>query len=67
MVLVVLPEIPEHSNANCLVLSELSLILKPLSFVTKAFDVREDRPAIVVALEPKDMAVDPTVTVLFAN
>ena len=34
MVLVVLPEIPEHSNANCFVLSELSLTLNPLSSVT---------------------------------
>ena len=29
--------------------------------------IKEDNPVIVVALDPKDMAVDPTVTVLFAN
>ena len=67
MVLVVLPDIPEHSKANCFVLSELSLTLNPLSSVTKALEVTEDNPVIVVALDPKDIAVDPTVTVLFAN
>jgi hypothetical protein len=67
MVLVVLPEIPEHSNANCFVLSELSLTLNPLSLVTMALEVTEDNPVIVVALEPREIAVDPTVTVLFAN
>ena len=67
MVLVVLPEIPEHSKANCFVLSELSRTLKPLSSVTIAVEVIEDNPVIVVALEPKGMDVDPTVTVLLAN
>ena len=67
MVLVVLPDIPDHSKAYCFVLSELSLTLNPLSSVTKALEVKEDNPVIVVALDPKDMAVDPTVTVLFAS
>ena len=62
-----LPVIPEHSKANCFVLSELSLILKPLSLVTTALDVIEDKPVIVVALPPRAMPVEPTVTELFAN
>ena len=67
MVRVVLPDIPEHSKANCFVLSELSLILKPLSLVTTALDVIEDNPVIVVALLPRAIPVLPTVIVLFAN
>ena len=62
-----LPDIPEHSKANCFVLSELSLTLKPLSFVTTAVEVIEANPVNVVALAPKATAVLPTVTVLFAN
>lgn len=62
-----LPVIPEHSKASCFVLSELSLILKPLSSVTTALDVIEDRPVIVVALPPRAMPVLPTVTELFAS
>ena len=62
-----LPVIPEHSKASCLVLSELSLILKPLSSVTMALDVIEDRPVIVVALPPRAIPVEPTVTELFAS
>ena len=62
-----LPVIPEHSKANCFVLSELSLILKPLSSVTTALDVIEDKPVIVVALPPRAMPVLPTVTELFAS
>ena len=58
---------PEHSKANCFVLSELSLILKPLSLVTMALDVIEDKPAIVVALPPRAIPVEPTVTELFAS
>ena len=54
MVLVVLPDIPEHSKANCFVLSELSLTLNPLSSVTKALEVKDDNPVIVVALDPKE-------------
>ena len=66
-VLVELLEIPEHSNANCLVLSELSLNLNPLSSVTTALDVIEEIPVKVVALDPKVIAVLPTVTALFAS
>ena len=62
-----LPVIPEHSKANCFVLSVVSLILKPLSLVTTALDVIEDKPVIVVALPPRAMPVEPTVTELFAN
>ena len=62
-----LPVIPEHSKASCFVLSELSLILKPLSLVTTALDVIEDKPVIVVALPPRAIAVLPTVTELFAS
>ena len=61
MVLVVLPDIPEHSKANCFVLSELSLTLNPLSSVTKALEVKDDNPAIVVAVPPKDTEVLPIV------
>ena len=63
----VLPDIPEHSKASCFVLSELSLILKPLSSVTTALDVIEDKPVIVVALPPRAMPVEPTVTELLAS
>ena len=56
-VLVVLPDI--HSNANCFVLSELSLTLNPLSFVTTAVEVIEANPVNVVALAPKATAVLP--------
>jgi hypothetical protein len=64
---VVLPEIPEHSNANCFVLSELSRTLNPLSSVTTAVEVIEDKPAIVVAVPPKAIPVLPTVTELLAS
>ncbi len=60
-------DIPEHSKANCFVLSELSLILKPLSLVTTALDVTELKPASVVLLLPRAIAVLPTVTELFAS
>jgi hypothetical protein len=63
----VLPDIPEHSKASCFVLSELSLILKPLSLVTTALEVTEARPTIVVALPPRAIPVVPTVTELFAS
>ena len=63
----VLPDIPEHSKASCFVLSELSLTLKPLSSVTTALDVIEDNPVIVVALLPRAIPVEPTVTELFAS
>ena len=66
-VLVVLVDIPEHSKANCFVLSELSLTLKPSSLVTTAPEVIEDKPVIVVALPPRAMPVEPTVTELFAS
>ena len=62
-----LPEIPEHSNANCFVLSELSLIRNPLSFVTIAVDVTEAKPAIVVAVLPSARPVLPIVTELLAR
>ena len=62
-----LPDIPEHSKASCFVLSELSLTLKPLSLVTTALDVIEDKPVIVVALPPRAIPVEPTVTELFAS
>ena len=62
-----LPDIPEHSNANCLVLSLLSRTLKPLSSVTTAVEVTEDKPARVVALLPSAIPVLPTVIELFAN
>ena len=64
---VVLPDIPEHSKANCFVLSELSLILKPSSLVTIALQVNEDKPEIVEAVPPKATDVLPIVTVLLAN
>ena len=64
---VVLPDIPEHSKANCFVLSELSLILKPSSLVTIALQVNEERPEIVEAVPPQATAVLPIVTVLLAN
>ena len=66
-VLVVLVDIPEHSKASCFVLSELSLILNPLSLVTTAVEVTELRPASVVLLLPKAIAVLPTVTELLAS
>ena len=62
MVLVVLPDIPEHSKANCFVLSELSLTLKPLSSVTTALEVNEANPVNVVTVVPKATAVLPIVT-----
>ena len=64
---VVLPDIPEHSKANCFVLSELSLILNPSSFVTIALQVNEVNPAIVEAVPPKATDVLPIVTELLAN
>ena len=67
MVRVVLPEIPEHSNANCLVLSELSLTLNWLSLVTIALDVIELIPVRVVIVFPSATAVPPIVIVLLAN
>ena len=66
-VLVVLPVIPEHSKASCFVLSELSLILKPLSSVTTELDVIEARPVIDVALPHRAIQEEPTVTDLFAS
>ena len=59
--------IPNSKLANCFVLSELSLILNPLSSVTTALDVIEDRPVIVVALPPRAIPVLPTVTELLAS
>ena len=64
---VVLPDIPEHSKANCFVLSELSRILNPSSLVTIALQVNEDKPEIVEAVPPKATDVLPIVTVLLAN
>ena len=64
---VVLPDIPEHSKANCFVLSELSLILNPSSLVTTALQVNEDKPEIVEAVPPKATDVLPIVIVLLAN
>jgi hypothetical protein len=66
-VLVVLPDIPEHSKANCFVLSELSLILNPLSSVTMAADVIDVTPVIVARLLPKATLELPIVTELLAN
>jgi len=63
----VLPDIPEHSKASCFVLSELSLILNPLSFVMMEVEVNEANPVKVVALPPKEIAVLPIVTALLAN
>ena len=64
---VVLPDIPEHSKANCFVLYELSLIMYPSSLVTIALQVNEDKPEIVEAVPPKATDVLPIVTVLLAN
>ena len=66
-VLVVLHDIPEHSKANCFVLSELSLTLKPLSFVTTAVEVIEANPVNVVWLDPNATEELPIVIVLFAR
>jgi len=63
----VLLDIPEHSKANCFVLSELSLTLKPLSLVTTAAEVIEDRPVNVVLLLPRAVEVEPIVIVLLAS
>ena len=62
-----LPDIPEHSKASCFVLSELSLILNPLSLVTTAVEVTELKPVSVVLLPPRAIAVLPTVTELLAS
>ena len=58
---------PEHSNATCFVLSALSLILNPLSSVTTALQVKDDKPDNVDAVPPKATAVLPIVTELLAN
>jgi hypothetical protein len=63
----VLPEIDAKSKARIFVLSELFLILNPLSFVTTAVEVIEAKPVNVVALAPNATAVLPIVMVLFAN
>ena len=62
-----LPVIPEHSNANCFVLSELSLTLNPESSVTIALQVKDDKPVNVDAVPPKATDVLPIVTELLAN
>ena len=39
----------------------------PVRAPTKVVDVTDDNPAIVVADDPNDIAVEPTVTLLFVN
>lgn len=65
MVRVVAVVIPEHSNANCFVLSESSRIRKPLSFVVIPVEVKEVNPARVVEVAPRAIDVEPTVIELF--
>ena len=64
---VVLPEIPEHSKANCFEVSELSCILKPLSLVVIESQLNELIPEIVLKVEPKATEELPRVIVLFCN
>ena len=67
IVRVVLPVIPEHSKANCLVASELSRTLNPSSSVTTAAEVIEVTPARDAVLAPRATAVEPIVTELLAR
>ena len=60
--------IEEQSKAPIFVLSELFLILNPLSFVTTAVEVIDANPVNVVALAPRAIPELPIVPfVLFAR
>ena len=64
---VVLPEMPEHSKANCFEVSALSCILKPLSLVVIWSQLNELIPAILLKVDPRATEELPIVTVLLAN
>ena len=64
---VVLPDIPEHSKANCFEVSALSCILKPLSLVVIVSQLKELIPERVVKVPPKATEELPRVIELFCN
>ena len=66
-VLVCPPVIDAELKAPIFVLSELFLILNPLSFVTTAVEVIDANPVNVVALPPRAIPVLPIVNELFAR
>ena len=64
---VVLVVIAEHSKATCLLESLLSRTLNPSSLVMTAAEVIEVTPAMDAVVAPRETAVDPIVTELFAR
>ena len=64
---VVLPDIPEHSKANCFEVSELSCILKPLSLVVIESQLKEVIPERVLKVPPRATEELPRVIELFCN
>ena len=49
------------------VVADVAVEALPVRAPTKVVDVTDDNPAIVVADDPNDIAVEPTVTLLFVN
>jgi hypothetical protein len=47
--------------------AEVAVEALPVRAPTKVVDVTDDNPAMVVADDPNDIAVEPTVTLLFVN